>query len=271
MVFQLQQVTFIIFFVKFSYSSPKTSSRTHQSCPQRGISQVPGLAVMERSGDLSLPQVYFVFSGFWGTVSCDVKAGPQPPLHHGRHLNPFPLLAFYTTFTAAQVFNTDQSLLLSPSFITTSFLLFCSFLLIRFSFTVSAFTPCVPTMLLPLSSSRPVYLSLPPFFFLSPLLAVPPLSHSIFLPPPSLVFIICWRAECGRMLVIWRSDCIGHAWMIPNLVPNILSLWVMTLIITNGGWWIPGTSWVFHELHFDGMTGALRRKLDFFVFPMWWL
>lgn len=213
MVFQLQQVTFIIFFVKFSYSSPKTSSRTHQSCPQRGISQVPGLAVMERSGDLSLPQVYFVFSGFWGTVSCDVKAGPQPPLHHGRHLNPFPLLAFYTTFTAAQVFNTDQSLLLSPSFITTSFLLFCSLLLIRFSFTVSAFTPCVPTMLLPLSSSRPVYLSLPPFFF--PLTSFSrPSSFPLHFPSPTLPrfhhLLKGWvRPDAGNLALWLHRTCMN--------------------------------------------------------------
>lgn len=207
MVFQLQQVAFIIFFVKCSYSSPKTSIRIHQSCPQRGISQVPGLAVTERSGDLSLPQEYFL-SGFWGTVSCDVKAGPQPPLHHSRHLNPFPLLAFYTTFTAAQVFNTDQSLLLSPSFITP--LLPAIFLFPPYPFLFYLYS----------SSSRPVYLSLPQFL-LSPLSDVPLLS-SPSPTPPALFFIICGRAECGRMLVIWRSDCIGHAWMIPNLVPNIL-------------------------------------------------
>ena len=119
------------------------------------LGRFQALAVMERSGDLSLLQVYFLSSGFWGTVSCDVKAGPQPPLHHCRHLNPFPLLAFYTTFTAAQVFNTDQSLLLSSSFITPSFLLF--------------FFPPHPFLFyLYFSSSRPVYLSLP-HFFLSPL------------------------------------------------------------------------------------------------------
>lgn len=137
MVFQVQEVTLIIFFVKFIHSSPKTRSGIHQSCPQRGISRVSDLVVRERSGDLSLPQVYFLSSGFSGTVSRDVKAGPQPPLHHGRHLNPFPRFAFYTTFTAAQVFNADQSLPLSPSFITTSFLLFFSSLLILFSFIVA--------------------------------------------------------------------------------------------------------------------------------------
>lgn len=128
-------LTFIISFARFTYCSPKTSISSYQSCPQRSISQVLGPAVMERSGDLSLPRVYFLFYGFRGTVSSDVKARLQPPLHHGRHLNLFPLLVFFTAFTAAQVFNTDQSLLLSPSFITTYFLLFFSFLLILFSFT----------------------------------------------------------------------------------------------------------------------------------------
>lgn len=100
-------------------------------------------------------------------------------------------------------------------------------------------------------SSRPVHRSLPRFY---PRLFLPPRPR-----PPSFLFIICWRAECGRMLVIWRSDCIGHAWMIPNLVPNILSLWVMTLIITNGGWWIPGASGGFCELLRAGITrGALK-------------
>lgn len=252
--------------------STKTSISIHQLCSWKDISQVTGLAVMERSGDLSLPQVYFLFSSFWGTVSCDVKTGPQHPLHHGRHLNPFPLLAFYTTFTAAQVFNTDQSLLLFCSFITTSFLLFFSLHLILFSFTCIVACPhsllfftLHPAMLLPLLSCRLVYLS-PPLFFLSSLFPLfPPLC---FPPPPSFVFIICWRVECGRMLVICWADCIGHAWMIPNLVPNILSLWVMTLIITNGGWWISGNSWVFYELHHTTVVGALKGNWISFVVPV---
>lgn len=52
-------------------------------------------------------------------MSSDAKAGQWPALHHGRHLNPFALRAFYAALTAAQVFNTDQSLLLLSSFITS--------------------------------------------------------------------------------------------------------------------------------------------------------
>lgn len=56
---------------------------------------------------------------FQGPVSGDAEAGPRPPLHHSRHLNPFVLVAFSGTVTAAQLFNIDQSLLLSSSFITS--------------------------------------------------------------------------------------------------------------------------------------------------------
>lgn len=219
---------------------------SHQLCSQKHISLVSGWQLWKG-------QEICLFSGFWGTVSCDVKTGPQHLLHHSRHLNPFPLLAFYTTFTAAQVFNTDQSLLLFCSFITSSFLLFFSLYLILFPFTCAiagshsllSYTSSCNASSSP--CSRLVYPS-PALLFPSPLL--PLFSPTLcFPPPPPFIFIICWRVECGRMLVICWADCIGHAWVIPNVVPNILSLWVMTLIITNGGWWIFRNSWAFHELH----------------------
>lgn len=133
-------MAFIIFFVKFSCFS-ELALGLHQSCPRRGspFGQAPGPALIQRSGDLSLPQVHFFsFSVSEEQGAAMLEPGPQPPLHHDRHLNLFPLLGFYTTFTAAQVFNSDQSLLLSPSFITLSFKLFFfffPFLLILFSFT----------------------------------------------------------------------------------------------------------------------------------------
>ncbi len=145
-------------------------------------------------------------------------------------------------------------------------MLFFSFLLILFSFVVICHHSLLSyNAFFLLSSSRPVCLSLLQLL-LSPLSPFPLLTHSLFLSPPSLVFIICWRAECGRMLVIWPSDCIGHGWMIPNLVPKILSLWVVTLVITNGGWYIPGTTWEFHELHRARVTQTLRRRFSFLVF-----
>lgn len=149
---------------------------------------------MERSGDLSLPQVYFPFYGFWGTVSSDVKARLQPPLHHGRHLNLFPLLVFFTTFTAAQVFNTDQSVLLSPSFITTYFLLFFSFLFILFFFTCTvtwlhsmfSYFILLCLLLLP-GAEESIYLCLRfSITYFSLLLFL--LSHSLFFSPTLLRF-----------------------------------------------------------------------------------
>lgn len=125
-----------------------------------------------------------VFSLPWFVRSSDVIAGPQPPLHHGRHLNQFPLLASYSTFTAAQVFNTDQSLLLTPSFITASFLLFSSFLHIPSHSgaqppdSISLFP--VQLMLLTSSSSFPQNQT---SLFISASLLPPPcpaLSHSPF-------------------------------------------------------------------------------------------
>lgn len=97
---------------------------------------------MERSEDLSLPRVYFLFSGF-----CDVKAGPQPLLHHGRHLNQFPLLASYTTFTAAQVFNTAPFPFIHHYLFPAIFLLPPHLFLFLQS---PAITPCIPTIFLPL-------------------------------------------------------------------------------------------------------------------------
>lgn len=41
---------------------------------------------------------FFLCRGLCETVSRDVKVGPQPPLHHGRHINPFPLLDFFFLF-----------------------------------------------------------------------------------------------------------------------------------------------------------------------------
>lgn len=108
-----------------------------------------------------------VFSLLW-CVSCDVEAGLQPPLHHGRHLNPFPLLAFYTAFTAAQVFNIDQSLLLSPSFITTSFLLF--FLIPPHPFLLCSHLPPLPAF--------------PLCFLFSPFVAADQIFPSSLIPSP---------------------------------------------------------------------------------------
>lgn len=89
-------VTFIIFSVKFSYSSSETSIRIHQSCPQRDISQVPRSWLLRKGQEICLVLLKCIFfllcfsEEQWAVM---VKAGPQPPLHHGRHLNPFPLLA----------------------------------------------------------------------------------------------------------------------------------------------------------------------------------
>lgn len=44
--------------------------------PREVLAKVQSWLLRERSGDLSLPQVYFLVSGFWGAASSDVKAGP---------------------------------------------------------------------------------------------------------------------------------------------------------------------------------------------------
>lgn len=198
--FGLQLVTFIIFFVKFSYSSPETSSRIHQSCARRSISQVPGPAVMERSGDLSLPQVHFLFSGFWGTVSCDGKARPQPPLHHDRHLNPFPLLAFYTTFYSSTGFQYWS--VTAPLPFIHHYLLPAIFLLAPHPFLFYSRLPSFPAFLqclfLSPAADQSIYLchrfsshlSLPPLFFPTPFSFPHPSSFSSFV--EGLSAAGCW-------------------------------------------------------------------------------
>lgn len=170
-------------------NSPKTSISIHQTRSHKGISQVRGLQLWKGQGIC----LFFVciFSSL--SVSCDVKTGPQRPLHHGRHLNTFPLLAFYNTFTAAHVFSTDQSLLLSRSFITTSFLLFFFFLFILSSFTWtdacphSALLSCTSSCNASSSPRQQIALSLPQFF-LTPLF---PLFPPLCFHPHTFVFIIC--------------------------------------------------------------------------------
>lgn len=124
-------------------------------------------------------------------VSGDVKAGPRLPLHHSRHLNPFALVAFYSAFTAAQVFNIDQSLLLFSSFITSSS--HSSPSSSSFSLLQSpAVTLCFPTMFLARPSIRPVS------------------SSALFLLPHVFFLLhISWRM-CP-VLLIWLCGHRGHA------------------------------------------------------------
>lgn len=200
---------------------------------------------MERSGDLSLPQVYFPLLWFseeqWAVMLKPVPAS-TPSWQTSQSVSTVSLLYHVYSSTDFQYRSVT-----APFLFIHHYLLPAIFLFPPHPFLLYSYLPSLPAslqcFLIPLSGSKPVHLPLPQLcLFFPTLIFASPL-------PPFQLFIICWRAERRRMLVIWCSDCIGHAWMLPNLVPNILSLWVMTLIITNGGWWIPGTSWVFHELH----------------------
>ena len=93
------------------------------------------LADPERSVYLSTTEVNLHFFAFPEAVSCSVEPWPQPLLHHVRHLNrssdhhPTTITAasfFSSTFTAAQLFNTNQSQPTCASFITIAFSSFFS-------------------------------------------------------------------------------------------------------------------------------------------------
>lgn len=109
----------------------------------------PSAGLVWKGQEICLPAGMFSVLVLPRPVSGDVKAGLS--LHHSRHLNPFALVAFYSAFTAAQVFNIDQSPLLSSSFITSpsrSPTSSSSFSLLQ----SPAVTLCFPTMFLTLPS-----------------------------------------------------------------------------------------------------------------------
>lgn len=91
------------------------------------------------------------FWSFWRTVSGDAEAGPQPPLHHRRRLNPFAPVAFYTLYSSAAF--QYRSVTAPFLFIHHFPVLFFSLLLILFSFAV---TCCHFLLSHNVSSSPPV-------------------------------------------------------------------------------------------------------------------